>query len=129
MFYTIKEITMEELKRCAKFRTKHRLPVLTWANSKIQGSIWRSSQNKTGITSKRSVDDEKLLEYLQKNTQKLHIYDARPKINAIANSLKGAGFENTSNYKNSQIFFCNIDNIHAVKNSYDKMINLSLLNL
>jgi hypothetical protein len=42
------------------------------------------------------------------------IYDARPKLNAQANRLKGGGFEDIKYYRNSEIFFCDIDNIHEV---------------
>ena len=117
------------MKKCANFRTKQRFPALTWASKNIKASLWRSSQNKTGLTQKRSNEDEKILFSIQKYTQKLHIYDARPYLNALANSIKGAGFENSNNYENSQIFFCDIDNIHVVRDSFEKMRNLSQLNL
>ena len=42
-------------------------------------------------------------------------------ISAYANRLKGAGFENIENYKNTQLIFCEIDNIHAVRQSYSKL--------
>lgn len=127
--YTLKDITDEELKKCADFRTKKRFPALTWNSKNNKGSLWRSSQNKTGVIQKRSVDDEKLLKLLQLSTQKLHIYDARPYLNALANKMKGAGFENSLNYVNSQVFFCDIDNIHVVRESFEKMKTLAQLNL
>jgi myotubularin-related protein 1/2 len=127
--YTLKDITDEELNKCAKFRTKKRFPALTWSSKNNRGTLWRSSQNKTGVIQKRCNEDEKLLNFLQKTTQKLHIYDARPYLNALANKMKGAGFENSLNYKNSHVFFCDIDNIHAVRDSFEKVKTLSQLNL
>ena len=127
--YILKDITDDELIKCANFRTKKRFPALTWNSKNYKGSLWRSSQNKPGVTQKRSSEDEKLLNLLQKTTQKLHIYDARPYLNALANKVKGAGFENSLNYTNSQVFFCDIDNIHVVRYSFEKMKNLSQLNL
>lgn len=50
----------------------------------------------------------------------MHIYDARPYLNAFANKIKGEGFENTSNYKNIELFFLDIENIHVVRKSYKK---------
>jgi arginine/ornithine N-succinyltransferase beta subunit len=49
---------------------------------------------------------------------KLAIYDARSYINALANKVHSGGFENTKDYyKGCDLVFCDIDNIHAVRNS------------
>ncbi|GAA6059046.1 hypothetical protein JCM10212_001271 [Sporobolomyces blumeae] len=45
------------------------------------------------------------------------IIDARPTTNAYANSVKGAGTENMSNYKNCRKEYLGIDNIHVMRNS------------
>eukprot|EP01098_Paradermamoeba_levis_P015392 TRINITY_DN7807_c0_g1_i1.p1 TRINITY_DN7807_c0_g1~~TRINITY_DN7807_c0_g1_i1.p1 ORF type:complete len:363 (+),score=111.29 TRINITY_DN7807_c0_g1_i1:190-1278(+) len=50
--------------------------------------------------------------------------DARPKINASANAVAGAGYEVMSNYKNCEISFMGIENIHAVRASYKKVKNM-----
>jgi protein tyrosine phosphatase len=57
-------------------------------------------------------------------SSKLIIYDARPYLNAVANRMKGAGFENVDNYPNTEIKFCDIDNIHGVRESLNKLICL-----
>lgn len=51
------------------------------------------------------------------------IYDARPKINAQANILKGGGYEDCDdkNYTNCKLKFLNIENIHQVRESFEKM--------
>lgn len=42
----------------------------------------------------------------------------------MANRTGGYGYENTSNYAGSTLQFCNIGNIHAVRDAYQKMSNL-----
>ena len=37
---------------------------------------------------------------------------------------KGYGYENTSNYLNTTLQFCNIGNIHAVRDSYQKLCSI-----
>ena len=115
----------EDIKAAALYRTKSRFPALAYYNRKSHGSIWRSSQNKAGIMNGRNSLDEKILnsisEISSEEKNKLIIYDARPMISAYANLLKGAGFENIENYKNTQLIFCEIDNIHAVRQSYSKL--------
>ena len=111
------------------FRSKKRFPALIWFSKNNNSSLWRSSQAKTGFTDKRNFHDEVFFEQLSKETEKFHIYDARPYINAFANKIKGLGFENSDHYKNCQIFFCDIDNIHKVKQAFAKMQVLSQLPL
>jgi hypothetical protein len=38
-------------------------------------------------------------------------------VNAIANGVAGKGFENQDDYKNCELKFCDIENIHAVRDS------------
>lgn len=54
----------------------------------------------------------------------VHIYDARPYLNAIANKVNGKGYENTNNYRNAQIFFMEIPNIHVIRESYKKITTI-----
>ena len=52
------------------------------------------------------------------------IFDARPKLNAAANMLKGGGYEYCGqgfSYENCELKFCSIDNIHDVVKAYNKM--------
>ena len=54
----------------------------------------------------------------------------QPKLNAMANKLKGGGYENPNNYPkiNMEVIFCDIPNIHAVRNSYEKLLtNISYI--
>lgn len=58
-----------------------------------------------------------------KPTINVKIFDARPYLNAMANKVHGKGYENTSHYKNAEISFMDIENIHAVRDSYKKLIH------
>jgi len=126
----------DEILKTAKYRTKHRLPVLVfhYANEDHPVSIWRSSQCKPGFARQRSTEDELYLRIIgnpnKRDTSKegpvnLHIYDARPYLNAIANKMNGKGYENLSYYRNTEIFFLDIDNIHGVRDKYKKLIKIA----
>ena len=61
------------------------------------------------------------------NPGKLIIFDARSYLNAMANRINKGGFENTKdNYTNCDIVFCDIDNIHAVREAINKVYDMSL---
>ena len=117
-------ITNEDLKKCAEFRTKNRIPTLTFRLNKNGACIWRSSQTKSGFSNYSNKSDVELLTLIS-NKKKLFIYDARPYLNAMANKLKGAGYENINNYPNIdlELIFCGIPNIHSVRNAYQKLLN------
>jgi myotubularin-related protein 1/2 len=51
----------------------------------------------------------------------LKILDMRPRASAMANRTSGYGYENTSHYVGTTMQFCNIANIHAVRDAYQKM--------
>ena len=51
----------------------------------------------------------------------LKILDLRPRSAAMANRTQGYGYENTSNYPSATLQFCNIANIHGVRDSYQKL--------
>lgn len=54
----------------------------------------------------------------------LKIMDLRPKSSAVANRTQGYGYENTSYYTGCDISFFGIGNIHAVRDSYQKISSL-----
>jgi hypothetical protein len=120
-----------ELKDASAYRTKNRFPVLSYVynrgnkKSNFYGSIWRSSQTKSGLTGqKRSTTDEKLLKLISELTDKLVIYDARPFINALANRVRGGGYENIDNYTNAELHFCEIQNIHDARSALNKLCTM-----
>jgi hypothetical protein len=85
-----RDLNDDEIKEASNYRTKNRFPVLSYVyteGGKALGTIWRSSQNKSGITQNRSQLDEKLLRAVGEMGQKMIIYDARPYLNALANRV------------------------------------------
>ena len=122
------KISRDKIERCANFRKKKRLPTLTYRYTNGY-CIWRSSQTKGGFTGKDDTDAI-FLTNITRNSKNLVVYDARPKLNAMANKLKGGGYENPNNYPkiNMEVIFCDIPNIHAVRNSYEKLLtNISYI--
>ncbi|ETO10524.1 myotubularin-related protein 2 [Reticulomyxa filosa] len=115
-----KGISDEQMKQVALFRRLGRIPALTWKDRQSNVALFRSSQPQVGMTSQRCAQDEEMLECIgnaNKNGTVLYVMDARPKINAQLNKAKGAGFEDTTFYKNIVIEFLNVQNIHAIKKS------------
>ena len=42
----------------------------------------------------------------------------------MGNRFKDGGYEKEDNYKNASVFFLEIDNIHFVRENYEKMFNI-----
>ncbi|KAJ6630572.1 protein-tyrosine phosphatase-like protein [Mycena sp. CBHHK59/15] len=126
------------LQYASKYRSKCRIPVLSYLHWANYGSITRSSQPMVGITQNRSVQDEKLIESIFQThhspdsrasagpvygaTSTNLIIDARPTTNAVANTAKGAGTENMDHYKESKKVYLGIDHIHAMRESLVKVV-------
>jgi hypothetical protein len=55
----------------------------------------------------------------------LKILDLRPKSSAMANRTGGYGYEIANNYPGTTIQFCGIGNIHAVRDSYNKLLSVT----
>lgn len=53
----------------------------------------------------------------------VNIFDVRPYLNAFGNKFQGKGYESSSNYKNAVIHFKHLENIHCVKDSFEKLIS------
>jgi hypothetical protein len=54
------------------------------------------------------------------------IFDARSYINAFANKLNKGGFENVKDhYTFADIQFCDIDNIHGVRDALNKVYDMA----
>jgi len=119
----------EQVMRIKDFRSRGRLPVLAWRHPSNGGSLTRCGQPRVGLSRARCIEDEQLFAaMLQTNgggtsaaKKRLYLMDARPRLNAIANSAKGAGVENAAAYKGLKIRFLGIDNIHVMRNSLFKV--------
>lgn len=80
----------------------------------------------------RNMEDEIMLTEIGKTANKgsqlgrVIIYDARPKLNAQANKyIKNGGYEDIKYYRNCDILFCDIDNIHEVSKCFRKMYEIT----
>jgi len=131
-------LSVEELIKSSKFRTQNRFPALAYCYRPPyvgkMATVWRSSQCRhgLGLYNHRSEEDEMYLRLIgnpsNKELQKedeitVHIYDARPYLNAVANKMGGKGYENVAYYKNTEIFFLKIDNIHVVRDNHRKLLH------
>lgn len=119
-------ISDDNLKAVASFRSKGRLPGLSWLHPVTHASITRCSQPLIGPQGKKCQEDEALFEAILKtnNAKKLYIMDARPKINAVANVTMGGGWESDSNYPNTDFSFLDIGNIHVMREGLRKLQNI-----
>ncbi|XP_062519852.1 myotubularin-related protein 2-like isoform X2 [Corticium candelabrum] len=114
----------ETIRLCAEFRSKCRLPVLSWFNHRLGNFMMRSAQPKPGAMGRFSVEDEHLIEAARlchPESSTLVIFDARSQVAAGGNMLKGLGTENTIRYRNCRLLHLDIGNIHAMRESIDKL--------
>lgn len=104
--------------------------------------MWRCSQPSVGFFKNRSQKDEYFIrlignpilkasysDYFKKastveNNIDVHVYDMRPKKSAIGNKFKGKGYESTEFYQNINLYFCDIPNIHVVRDSFKDLVKL-----
>jgi len=145
-----KTISDSVLTHASKYRSKQRIPALTFYYRKNGCSITRSSQPLVGLKQTRSIQDEKLIEEIFKSNsnntttstssttnssinnnttiptsrRKNLIVDARPTTNAMAQTALGAGSENMDNYSNCDKIYLGIDNIHVMRDSLNKLIDI-----
>ncbi|KAJ3736061.1 protein phosphatase [Lentinula guzmanii] len=127
------------LQYAGKYRSKCRIPVLSYLHWSNFATITRSSQPMVGLTQNRSIQDEKLIETVFQShfspdsrvsnavvygaTTTNLIIDARPTTNAVANTAKGAGTENMDHYKEAKKVYLGIDHIHAMRESLGKVVD------
>ena len=125
-------VTDNDLQAVAAFRSRARLPVLSWIHPESQASIVRCSQPLTGISGQRSTDDEKYIQMIMDanaQSHKIFIMDARPQTNAMANRTRGGGLENEHLYNNAEIQFLGIASIHPMRESLRKLTELCYGNI
>lgn len=113
----------------AKFRSKGRLPVLSYLYSN-QAAICRCSQPLSGFNN-RSPEDEQLFDHIieanPNHKKELYIVDTRPKINAMANRAAGKGYENEQYYTRAKFHFFAIENIHVMRASLNKLLDACIV--
>eukprot|EP00897_Mesotaenium_endlicherianum_P001012 jgi/Mesen1/10911/ME000095S10243 len=109
-----------EAEAAALFRARGRLPVFCWQHPETGAVLARSAQPLTGI-----IDaDEKLVAALAGDSggrRKLCIADARPRKNALANGALGGGCESAAHYRQTEVVYLGIGNIHVVRDSLARL--------
>ncbi|KAI4897241.1 hypothetical protein NFI96_005727 [Prochilodus magdalenae] len=111
----------------SKFRSRGRFPTLSYYYKETQAAICRSSQPLSGFSA-RCLEDEQMLEAIMKSnpgSRFMYVVDTRPKLNAMANRATGKGYESEDNYTNIKFQFIGIENIHVMRNSQQKLIEVS----
>ena len=84
----------------------------------------RCSQPLVGPMQSRSDADERMVQRIMDanaNSNRICIFDARPKGNAIANIVKGGGYEDVAFYEDLDFEFLDIHNIHVMRESLRKV--------
>lgn len=118
----------QDIVNAASQRSRGRLAALVWLHPQTRVPLLRSSQPYAGITGINTAAeyDKKYLIAIKSSCptgKPLRIADARPKINAYANASQGKGFENVGalGSNNASIHFLDIENIHAMRSSINKI--------
>lgn len=117
----------DDLRQVAQFRSKGRIPVLSWLHPESQASLTRCAQPLVGVGGRRSREDERYVQLIMDanaQSHKIYIMDARPSANAVANKARGGGYENEDFYQNAEVVYLDIQNIHTVRESWRKLKEL-----
>ncbi|XP_052010937.1 myotubularin-related protein 7a isoform X2 [Xyrauchen texanus] len=124
-----KSVTLPVIIGSSKFRSRGRFPTLSYYCKENHATICRSSQPLSGFSA-RCLEDEQMLQVIMKanpGSRFMYVVDTRPKLNAMANRAAGKGYENEDNYCNIKFQFIGIENIHVMRNSQQKLIEVSAL--
>ncbi|XP_066236331.1 myotubularin-related protein 7 isoform X1 [Saccopteryx leptura] len=124
--YVPRSATAHIIVGSSKFRSRRRFPALSYYCRDNHASICRSSQPLSGFSA-RCLEDEQMLQAIRKanpGSDFIYVVDTRPKLNAMANRAAGKGYENEDNYSNIKFQFIGIENIHVMRNSLQKMLEV-----
>lgn len=122
-----RNISDDDLRAVGNFRSKARVPAMSWAMPNKGPTLWRCSQPRVGLGDNRCAEDEKMLRSIMSSNpgqRRFFIGDARPRVNATANRMKGWGYETTEGYSFADLKFMDIENIHAMRSSLAKLTDL-----
>ena len=116
------KISYADLEKAAKYRSRQRFPTAVWRSQDTGAILLRCSQPLVGMTGKRSELDEQLLDIYRCqgksiDDRNLIVVDCRTALAAMGNQVQGKGTENMDNYKFTELIYCNIENIHVMRNS------------
>eukprot|EP00945_MAST-04E_sp_MAST-4E-sp1_P008057 g8057.t1 len=124
-FIVPRAIGDEQLERIGSFRSKGRIPAIVYRHPN-DATISRCAQPMVGIVRRaRCPDDEKYIKQLIPSSEKdVYIIDCRSQAAAYGNLAAGRGFEFSANYGGSKLLFMNIENIHAMRDSCRRLLEL-----
>eukprot|EP00475_Leptophrys_vorax_P015885 TRINITY_DN2226_c0_g1_i2.p1 TRINITY_DN2226_c0_g1~~TRINITY_DN2226_c0_g1_i2.p1 ORF type:complete len:800 (-),score=133.37 TRINITY_DN2226_c0_g1_i2:1443-3842(-) len=122
------------IEKSAAFRSRERLPVLTYWSTEFGTCITRSAQPKTGFSNSFSEFDERVVAEIHEATSgvakadrgkpRIIVYDARSQMAAEGNKFQGKGVELKHRYKHAEILFMDIGNIHKMRDSVNEVHRL-----
>lgn len=117
----------------AKYRSKGRLPVLSYYLTLNDCTISRCSQPLVGIKQSRSMQDEAIVSAIWSTTESPSgmrgaqtdhlVVDLRPSTNAIAQVALGGGTENMDRYKPARKVYMGVDNLHVMRDSLLRVVD------
>ncbi|KAL3915156.1 MAG: hypothetical protein SGPRY_007353, partial [Prymnesium sp.] len=90
----------ELLRACSKFRSKGRIPCLTWLHPN-GAALCRSSQPLSGLGDRRCMEDEQLLQAVCESNpsgKPMVIADCRSRVATLGNAAMGKGTESEAHY-------------------------------
>lgn len=118
LFFVPSSVSNEVLHKVFLFRSRSRIPVLSYFIPDSGAAMMRSAQPRTGVTGSHCIEDEQLIAAAKIR----YVIDCRPKINARGNKVLGGGFESANRYPNCQVVFMGIENIHVIRDSFRVMV-------
>lgn len=121
-----KNISDDTLKASAQFRQLGRFPVLSYYHKKNGVAMLRCGQPLTTMGSKRSREDEKLVNATLGKQLKGVIIDTRSQTAAMNSRTKGGGIEPESHYPQWKRVYHNIERYPALNDSIAKLAEASL---
>jgi hypothetical protein len=120
-------LSEEDIRLAASERSRGRLCALSWLHPISKVPLCRSAQPNAGMSGSNCEADKKACLAIRNSCPTglpLRIADARPKLNANANSLQGKGFENVAFFGGpsvATINFLDVENIHVMRSSLNKL--------
>jgi len=119
-----REIDDATLQEVFKFRSRGRIPALTYYYKPKQTSIIRCAQPMAGVAFRNCKEDEMLLGAVcgvSGNPERFVIFDCRSSTAATGNRFKGKGVESGRRYEKARILFMELANIHAMRDSIESL--------
>ena len=116
--------TVEKMRKVAQFRSRSRVPAVTWIHPTNGAVLARSAQPMAGLMQNRCAEDDELLLALRGDIgaedARLFVVDARG-LPAVAGNqiVRGKGAERPT--PQVTLLFMGIDNIHTMRSSYERL--------